>query len=294
MAKPAPNVKSKLGPNHLSKEEKERSQKNRRKKARRRRIAFGLILLTLVCAALVGVYYAFVVIFEIKTITVVGEVGLYSQEVAIEQSGLQTGENLFLVNLKEAKSSIEVNLPYIGQADIKRKLPSTLLINVSVTKDRAYLQGQDGKYYAVNENGKVLSIISTPSEDLPVVVSGNFTAELGKTVSFEYGDEEGDKKDSASATLSKEVVEALTNIIKALENSEFEGINIIDISDIYNIKMVYRDRINITVGQANSLEKKFTGAKMAIAERESFDPEVRGELSLVDKEKIIFRPESQI
>jgi len=294
LAKPAPNVKSKPGPSHLSKEEKERSQKNRRKKARRRRIAFGLILLTLVCAALVGIYYAFIVIFEIKTITVVGEVGLYSQEVVIEQSGLQTGKNLFFENLKEAKSGIEVNLPYIGQADIKRKLPSTLLINVSVTKDRAYLQGQDGKYYAVNENGKVLSVLSAPSEDLPVVASGSFTAELGKTINFEYGDKNADKQEPAASEQSREVLEALTNIIKSLENSKLEGINIIDISDIYNIKMVYRDRINITVGQVNSLEKKFTGAKKAIAERESFDPEVRGELSLVDKEKIIFRPESQI
>lgn len=278
-----------------SSQKTKKGAKKRRKKVVLRRTIFGLILLLIISAALTGIGYAFMVIFEIKTINVVGEVGLYSQELVVEKTGIKSGDNLFLVNLKQAQSGLEESLPYIGQAEIERKLPNTLLINVSVTQDKAFLLGQDGKYYAINEKGKILSAMSAPNETLPLVLSGGFSAELGKTAIFEYEDKETDsKKDKKDDVFSKEILEALKNILQALESCKFEGINKIDISDIHKIEMVYKERITIHVGQANSLEKKFEGAKMAIGERESYDPGVRGELNLEDKEKIIFKPENQI
>ena len=57
----------------------------------------------------------------------------YTEKDVIEASGIQRGDNLFLLNKYEAARSIAEQLPYIDIEDIRirRELPDTLLIDVA-------------------------------------------------------------------------------------------------------------------------------------------------------------------
>lgn len=107
--------------------------RRRHSNRRRRRGNFGflykLLSVLVICAAVV---MALTLFFRVDTIEVTGT-KRYTEKDVIEASGIQLGDNLFLLNKYEAARSIAEQLPYIDIEDIRirRELPDTLLIDVA-------------------------------------------------------------------------------------------------------------------------------------------------------------------
>lgn len=107
--------------------------RRRHSNRRRRRGNFGflykLLSVLVICAAVV---MALTLFFRVDTIEVTGT-ERYTEKDVIEASGIQLGDNLFLLNKYEAARSIAEQLPYIDIEDIRirRELPDTLLIDVA-------------------------------------------------------------------------------------------------------------------------------------------------------------------
>lgn len=105
------------------------SRRNRRR--RRNRSRFGR-LLKLLCAVMVvvGLTVGATVFFQAEEIQVNGNVR-YTQEEIVAATGIKLGDNLYKMNKGQICRELCRSLPYIEEANIRRKLPSTIVINVN-------------------------------------------------------------------------------------------------------------------------------------------------------------------
>ena len=102
----------------------------RRHSGRRRRgslsFLYKLLSMLVICGAIVA---ALTLFFRVNTVVVSGQ-QRYTQQQILDASGIQTGDNLFLLNKYDVANQIIGELPYIETIRINRKLPDTLLVEV--------------------------------------------------------------------------------------------------------------------------------------------------------------------
>lgn len=110
---------------------------------------------------------ALTLFFRVDTIEVTGT-ERYTEKDVIEASGIQLGDNLFLLNKYEAARSIAEQLPYIDIEDIRirRELPDTLLIDVAECGTPLAVI-QDGSAWLLSPKGKIV-------EQLPASQAGDY------------------------------------------------------------------------------------------------------------------------
>ena len=129
----------------------------RRGSSRRRRGRLGflykLLTMMVICVAIV---LALTLFFKVDTIAVTGE-EQYSSDQILEASGVKQGENLFLLNKYEIANQIVRQLPYIEEVRINRRLPDTLLIDVTECSTVFSIR-QDGTTWLVSAAGKIVGV----------------------------------------------------------------------------------------------------------------------------------------
>lgn len=231
----------------------------RARRRRRRAILFYLFTFFLVIAA--AVTLSLTVLFRIDTIRV-ENTSAYSQEEILEACGIQTGENLFLADVDKASQEIDETLPYTGGVSVTRKLPATLAITVEEPVLSAAFE-QDGKYIVLSNEEKVVQITDTQPSGCPVVAGLKLK----------------DPKEGQKATADDaKTLDALNKITKTLESCQLSDITRIDVSDIYQMMVVYQGRIRIILGTSNDLDTKISAAKKIV--EEELDEKEKGELDV--------------
>lgn len=116
------------------------------------------LFVVVVAAAVFG---ALTLFFRISTIEVNGA-DLYSEEEVLEAAAIEPGRNLFLFNKFRAQRAIISSLPYVQEVRIYRRLPDTVVIDV--TESRGSLAAvQDGFCWIISPQGKILE--QRPQED---------------------------------------------------------------------------------------------------------------------------------
>ncbi len=122
---------------------------------------FGIIaiIIAIVVFALVAP------IFNITQIDVTGT-NHVSKENVINLSGIKTGENIFKINKKNINSIKENS--YIDSAEFKRKLPSTVQINIT-ERIIKYQINVINSYIYIDKNGYILEN-STVKKEVPIIV----------------------------------------------------------------------------------------------------------------------------
>lgn len=219
-----------------------RTNQRRRKNRRKKIIVRFLLGFAFLC---IGVILALTLFFNINTINVTGDT-VYSYEDVIEASEISVGDNLIFLSKTKLNDKISSELPYVGSVKIKRRLPSTL--ELIITKTEAYMSiASNGYYTLLDENGKVLE------KDLETVGENIILANLGEIDSAKVG---------ANIVLKDEkIFEKLQDVITESENAKLKDITAIDLSDIYNIKLVYQGRIILELGET---DKENLGTKLAL------------------------------
>lgn len=228
---------------------------------------------------IVAFVVVFLLLFRVRNITVKGTTSYTNAEI-IEKSGINTGKNLFFIDYEEAEERIEQLLPYCDNVKIKKKLPSTLVITVEQAKETYSVMIGTGMFAITNEDMKVLEVTGEYRSDIIVVVghSDVVAYEVGKELPFtsEVGDDP--------------VKEALTEISQAITDSEFEGVEYINIEDESKIYLIYDDRIIIRVGDTNNILQKLALAKKALDEENQLSTSQYGELDISEIKKAVFAP----
>lgn len=236
----------------------------RRQKIRRKKIIIRtLIGIVFFC---VGIVLALTLFFNINKIVVSGD-KVYSDKEIIDASGVNMGDNLIFLSKTALNEEISSELAYVGSAKIKRRLPSTL--EIIITKTEAYMAvAKDGYYILLDRNGKVLE------KDLETVGENIILANLGEISSIEVGE--------IISLKSEKVFAKLNDVISECDNVGITEITSVDLSDIYNIKLVYQGRITLELGETDkdNLSSKLALGKAAIERQNEENNNYRGTINL--------------
>ena len=132
--------------------------KKRKTRRRRRRGGLGRLLRPLsVLLTAVAVVAALTMFFKVSTVEVTGSSRYQAGEVAAA-SGVELGDNLVLLDKYHIAQRIYTELPYVTEARINRKFPSTLVLDVTETSAVASIQGAGG-YWLLNAGEKLLEVV---------------------------------------------------------------------------------------------------------------------------------------
>ena len=226
-----------------------------RRPVRRKRRRMSVKLYATIMAVLVlgvAVTLCFTVFFNIQTITVTGQTR-YDAGQIIETAGIGEGDNLLLADLKAAQEQLLTGLPYLETANIRRALPTGLLIEVTEAQPE-FTFAIDGRYAVVNHAGKVLELTDSPMESVPLVQGLSFLeAKEGQHYVMEKKDKEN-------------VLSDLTNALR--EHNLLDKTSQIDFSDPVDIRVEYGGNVTMLLGSSSEIEAKIAVGKAAMEKKE--------------------------
>ena len=240
-----------------------RRKKNKRKKVIIRSVLGGTLLIA-------GLVVAMLLFFNINKISVTGD-AVYSSEEVITASGIETGDNLIFLSKQKINKTITEKLPYIGSVKIKRRLPSHLEIQVIKT-DAVFGVAENGYYTLLDREGKVLET------NLEYIGSDKTLLNAGKVISAVVGEK--------IVLEDEKTLPRIEDVYSTCEKVGLTDITEINITDLYNIKVVYQGRITLELGKTDGdrLSKKLAFGKAAIDKQNLEDNQFRGTINLtVDK-----------
>jgi len=206
-------------------------------------IAAILFLLIVWCVCLVAGAFS-----QIKQIVVEGD-SPYLESRIIAVSGIQEGSRSRSVDFDEARSDILNNLTYISEVKIKNKIGGKVIIKV--TSDQAsYITNISNDYFVISDDFRVLGSagdVTLEAEpqfiNLPTVKK----AMIGSGIEF-YGD---------SSYISE--------FIDIINNSSIAAfVTSIDVSDKYNIRVMYNDQHVVRFGEIKDMDTKLRKLNMIL------------------------------
>lgn len=242
----------------------------RQKKKKRRRMISRIGIAVLVLLAIV---FAPTIFFQVSKINVTGDTR-YTSEQLIKSTGVKQGDNMFFLDTKQIAADLKDEYPYLDTVKLRRKLPSTLQIEVS-DRTAALSIEQNGKYLILDMSGKVLEKTKSAAKGTAKVTGVPMKGlHVGDTV-------DEDKYGKAAS------------VMKLLELTEQYGmkkhIKTIDVEKAYDVRVTYDKRYTILLGalEESNLEHKIQFLKAIL--KEPSLPE-SGVIDLTDEKEARYRP----
>lgn len=250
-------------------EEKTRpSPKDRAKifsaKSHRQRLRVATIAASFVIVALVLLAVLFLIaktFFSIDNVIVnmtVYEEQNYDVNTVRNASEISEGDILFFADKSEIAENIKAKLPFVDSVSVKKEFPNTVIINIVEEKENFYFK-YDDRYFVISSGLKVLALFEDEStlkaasyykKLIPISIDDVKQVETTKTIVF---------FDDQSYRRSQRVLSLIYN------SALYEKVTSIDISELYDVKIVYDNRIDIFLGEHNEeFEKKLANAKSII------------------------------
>lgn len=249
----------------------------RKKQAKNRQKSSGvagrlLIMLAVVAAVVFGV----AIFFKVTTIEVQGN-SIYAAEDVIAASGVETGDNLLLVNKATTAGNILAALPYVEEVrGIVRSLPDTLVIQIKESEAAFAMQTDVNTTWLVNSRGKALEKVEgeLPEGQAQIVGVSVKAPTAGMTVT--------------SADQSR--LDAALAVLAELDGTGIlEHVASLNVEKDYDITVQYDDRYTIRLGGTDDLAYKIQYLTSILAELSDFQA---GTIDLTDaaNKKATFQP----
>lgn len=206
------------------------------KKMKRRRMFFRLLLIIFL------IFIMFVLalntdIFIIDNIKVLGN-NKISKDIIINASSINTGENIFKISTRTSKKTIE-NLPYVKEAEIKRKFPKGILIEIIERKEIVQIK-EISSYGFIDIDGYILDIVDIQNDQLPLLLG------------FNIGNKKaGDNLFSQIEFEQKKEFISEGNSIKILQKMKE-----IDMADNNNVNILLNNSIPVAFGTLDDVKYK--------------------------------------
>ena len=262
--------------NHLSRDEVRSI--NKKKMSRRRKAKKHILTILLAVVVMcVGLILVFSLFFKINTVTVSGD-KVYSDKMVTDKSGIEIGENLFKINETKLSEKLSKELPYIKSITIERKLPDTIIINVTAAKEVAAITTNKG-FVLLDEAGKVLDKNASILKENVAVINN---VKLKEYV-------EGEKV----VLTDEKKTEALIKLFEAIKNADMQLLTEIDLKNINDIKIKYDDRITFEVGSLTNIETKLARGVAALEKENEINAYSKGTLDLKTEPYVYFKSGSE-
>ena len=128
-----------------------RRNSNRRRRRGSFSFLYKLLSMLAICAAIVA---AITLFFKVETVEITGQQRYTAQQIKAV-TGIQSGDNLVLLNKYEIAGGIIEALPYVEEIRINRKLPDRLQIEVRECETPLALV-QDNAAWLISPKGKIV------------------------------------------------------------------------------------------------------------------------------------------
>lgn len=219
---------------------------------KRKKYVLHYLLLFAFCIGL-GLTVCFTLLFKVGSIQVKNNsYSHYSDEEIISRSGIVKEESLLQISAGDTEKMLLDRFPYLESVKVKRRLPSTVIIDIKEETEIAAAYTDEG-YSVISATGKVLSTkLGKAPDDIPVLFGiEDETFRIGDYL-YKLQKDDGGKKSKVII----EKVQKLQDFLKIAESLNFGNLTYIDISDNGEIKALYDKRILINFGGEIDLDKK--------------------------------------
>ncbi len=254
-----------------SREEKKR-EKRQKKRVRKRRVKkiAGPAIAILIVLAIGLVIFARSDFFLIDSIKVAGN-DYYTKAQVKEICGAEKGVNIFSVH-KKAMIKLLVNDPYIADAEIEKKLPSTLIIRIVESEERGAVFC-DKNYYVMDSSGYVLRVTTEKPKEIPVITG--FTVRRG---------EEGE-------ALEIQEAKSFNNTLSLINASAKSTISYTSIKVKNNVCYAYIKKKLFIKGLPEDIEHCIKSGKMEAVLYDIYEKGIKhGRISVGKDDYCVFRP----
>ena len=210
----------------------------KRKRHKRNYMLYYLMTFILLLAA--GTVLSLTVFFRVESVVVEGNTK-YANGDLIDSAGITNADNLFRVPTWEIEERLCAQFPYVSAAKVRRVLPATIVIEITQAVVDEVIETSEG-YLLIDKDNVVLEHSAVPTEAffahaVGIDVSG---AEVGKPLPEEYA----------------EPMRLLRALHSAAEDANFSKIDLIDVGDPLNLRLLYDRRLIVEIGSELDLDQK--------------------------------------
>ncbi len=246
-------------------------ENRRRKMAKvRRKILFyaGLVI------AIIGVIVvlSLTVLFKIDNIVIKGN-SIYKTKEITAVLPIENGSNLFLCDTDKASAKLEENLPYIYNAEINRKIPSTVVVNITETPVVYSVKNKDKTFTLLDGRFKVLEVSSKKNKNTVAINRATLKSAVAGQIA-EFSEEK--------------IKDNLLELTDAISRLKLDKVTAIYSSDINNNYIVYDSRITIKLGTLENLDNKIYSALTAIEKLNESNPQAEGVMTISNDKQVYF------
>lgn len=195
------------------------------------------LILTLI--AIIALVVCEIAFCRVKVIKVNG-VTQYDTNEVIASTGVTEGQNLLLVNAKSIEENLYSLYPYVEKIKLRRIFPTTAEISITEATVR-YSIAYNGGYVYISQYGKLLDNRTEKEANSILLVGGEITDNDGY---LKFNDE-----------YQQQAYEEINTCLNE-RGDEISKITRIDISDVYNIKLLYDGRVLMNIGGISDLRYK--------------------------------------
>lgn len=189
------------------------ARRNRGRRRRNRGRFGGLYKLLSILVIFAAILMGCIIFFRANTMVVTGN-SRYTQEEIIAAAGVEQGDNLFTLNKYQIAGRILTQLPYVDDVTISRKLPDTLIFEVTESAGVAWVES-GGAYWLLNGSCKLLEMgDATLTKDKPQLLGLTpVNPSVGNTLTV--ATEEQDKLERLQAFLEAIQARGMTGSLTA-------------------------------------------------------------------------------
>lgn len=206
-----------------------------------------LLLAVLAMAAVTALLCVFL-LFKVSSLQVTGD-PVYSQEEVLALCDYAIGDNLLFAPTQSQEERLESQLPYVEDAEVIKHFPNTLEIRITAAQTAASVSSGGGWLY-VSSQGKILELGAEPAAATMQVTGFVSTA----TQPGQYLQAE----DATALSALQEILTALTGREMITQCTR------LDLTDLYDIRLWYQDRVECKLGSTAGLTYKLDFAYDAL------------------------------
>lgn len=206
------------------------------------------LLLAVLAMAAVTALLCVLLLFKVADIQVTGD-PVYSQEEVLALCDYAIGDNLLFAPTQSQEERLESQLPYVEEAQVIKHFPNTLEIRITAAQTAASVSSGGGWLY-VSSQGKILELGAEPAAATMQVTGFVSTA----TQPGQYLQAE----DAAALSALQEILTALT------DREMITHCTRLDLTDLYDIRLWYQDRVECKLGSTAELTYKLDFAYDAL------------------------------
>ena len=222
-----------------------------------------LLLAVLAMAAVTALLCVFL-LFKVSSLQVTGD-PVYSQEEVLALCDYAIGDNLLFAPTQSQEERLESQLPYVEDAEVIKHFPNTLEIRITAAQTAASVSSGGGWLY-VSSQGKILELGAEPAAATMQVTGFVSTA----TQPGQYLQAE----DATALSALQEILTALTDREMITQCTR------LDLTDLYDIRLWYQDRVECKLGSTAELSYKLEFAQKLLTNTTRIGGQETGVLDL--------------